>query len=172
MNHIFIPLLLLFVFGMGCRSSPTAKPASTSSPEMNTTGAPASNIVLLTATNNMPEYDRAFIETVEKRWYDLVDNNIVFSEYKTGHVTLKFQLYPDGRISSVRVVENTCGEALGLLCQKAVLDLAPYQPWSAEMRELYKKQGHDYREINFTFNYNTSDQPAWQWRNPRLKSVK
>ena len=51
----------------------------------------------------------------------------------------------------MKVLENTVTEKLALLCQKAVLDPAPYDQWPREMR---LKAGADFREIRFTFYYN------------------
>jgi hypothetical protein len=95
-------------------------------------------------------YDRAFIEAVQQRWDDLLES-ISFDGYRRGKVVLQFHLNYDGRIAEMRVVENNVGEMLGLLCQKAVLDPAPFDKWPREMRLIV---GQDYRQIQFTFYYN------------------
>jgi hypothetical protein len=95
-------------------------------------------------------YDAAFIEAVESRWFALLDQ-ISFDSYRHGKVELEFHLNYDGRITDMKVVQTTVGEMLGLLCQKAVLDPAPYDKWPQEMRLMMDK---DYREIRFTFYYN------------------
>lgn len=95
-------------------------------------------------------YDRAFIEAVSQRWYDLLDN-IKYDGYQAGKVVLQFHLNYDGRITDMKVAESTVGEMLGLLCQKAVLDPAPFEKWPREMRLMV---GSDSRPIQFTFYYN------------------
>jgi len=96
------------------------------------------------------QYDEEFIEAVQSRWYDLLDN-MSFDGYRRGKVVVQFHLNYDGRITDMSVVDNNVGELLGLLCQKAVLDPAPFEKWPADMRRMADK---DYREIRFTFYYN------------------
>jgi hypothetical protein len=94
-------------------------------------------------------YDAAFIEAVTQRWYDLLDSR-QFARDRSGKVILRFHLNYDGRISDMKVTENTVGDVLGYVCQKAVMDPAPYARWPTDMREMMDA---DYREITFTFYY-------------------
>ena len=94
-------------------------------------------------------YDAAFIEAVTQRWYDLLDSR-QFSMDRNGKVTLQFHLNYDGSIADMKVRENTVGDVLGYVCQKAVTDPAPFAPWPADMRRMV---GENYREITFTFYY-------------------
>ena len=94
-------------------------------------------------------YDEAFIASVTQRWYDLLDSR-QFAMDRTGKVTLRFHLNYDGSIADMEVLENTVGDVLGYVCQKAVTDPAPFSPWPGEMRRLI---GENYREITFTFYY-------------------
>ena len=94
-------------------------------------------------------YDAAFIAAVSQRWYDLLDSR-QFAMDRSGKVTLRFHLNYDGSIADMKVLENTVGDVLGYVCQKAVTDPAPFSPWPAEMRRLI---GENYREITFTFYY-------------------
>jgi hypothetical protein len=96
------------------------------------------------------QYDAEFINAVQSRWFDLLDN-MSYSGYRRGKVVVQFHLSYDGRISDMKVLDSDVGEVLGLLCQKAVLDPAPYDKWPREMRLMVDK---DYREIQFTFFYN------------------
>ncbi len=50
----------------------------------------------------------------------------------------------------MNMAENTVGEVLGLICQKAVLDPAPFASWPSDMRRTLG----DIRNIQFTFYYN------------------
>lgn len=95
-------------------------------------------------------YDAAFIAAVQKRWNDLLEQTAPDS-YRQGKVMLQFTLNYDGRITDLRVLESTVNETLSLLCQKSILDPAPFGNWTRDMRLMI---GKDYREIKFTFYYN------------------
>jgi len=95
------------------------------------------------------KYDAEFIRAVTQCWYDTLDNQ-QFAQDRSGKVTLHFRLHYDGRITDMSVLENTVGEMLCLICQKAVLDPAPYARWPSDMRRLI---GQDYRDLTFTFYY-------------------
>jgi hypothetical protein len=95
-------------------------------------------------------YDRAFIDAVSSRWYDLLDN-MSYDAYRSGRVVLQFTLNYKGQITNMKVLENTVTETLSLLCQKAVLDPAPFGEWPREMRLMVDD---DSRRITFTFYYN------------------
>jgi hypothetical protein len=94
-------------------------------------------------------YDLAFIRAVEQRWFDLLDST-AFAQ-RSGRVVLEFRLTSDGRITNLMEERNEVGEILGLLCQRAILDPAPYAPWPSDMRRVI---GANYREVTFTFYYN------------------
>jgi len=98
-------------------------------------------------------YDAAFIEAVQQRWYDLLDT-INFSFDRHGRVILQFHLNYDGTITDMKVEDDTVDGSMdgimGILCQRAVRDPAPYEKFPREMRLQMDK---DYREIQFTFFY-------------------
>ncbi len=95
-------------------------------------------------------YDAAFIQAVEQRWFDLLDN-MSYNGYRRGKVLVQFHLNYNGSISDLKVVEENVGLELSLMCQKAISDPAPYDKWPREMRLMVDK---DYREIQFAFYYN------------------
>ncbi len=94
-------------------------------------------------------YDAAFIQAVSQHWYDLLDSR-QFARDRSGKVVLRFHLNYDGSVSDMKVVQNTVGELLCYVCQKAVMDPAPFARWPSDMREIV---GANYREITFTFYY-------------------
>ena len=96
------------------------------------------------------EYDRAIIVAIQNRWFDLLDMR-GFGHERSGKVVVQFRLHYDGRVSEMRVEENTVDEMLSLLCQKAVLDPAPYGRWPSDMRRMI---GANHRDVRFTFYYN------------------
>jgi hypothetical protein len=96
------------------------------------------------------QYDAEFIEAVQSRWYDLLDN-MSYDGYRRGKVVVEFRLNYNGYITDMKVLDENVGLSLSLMCQKAVSDPAPYDKWPREMRLMVDK---DYRDITFTFYYN------------------
>lgn len=94
------------------------------------------------------DYDERFKETVEQNWWNLLDSQR-FAMDRTGRVVLLFRLNYDGSISVLRVGENDVGDLLGYVCEKAILDGAPYERWTEDMR---LRLG-DYIDVQFTFDY-------------------
>jgi membrane protein involved in colicin uptake len=94
-------------------------------------------------------YDQALVEAVTQRWYDLLDSQ-QFAMDRSGKVTLRFHLNYDGTITDMSVLQNTVGDLLGYVCQKAISDPAPFARWPTDMRQMV---GENYREITFTFYY-------------------
>ncbi len=94
-------------------------------------------------------YDAALIDAIAQRWYSLLDAQNYASDSR-GKVVLQFGLHYDGRVTDMNVAENSAGEVLGLICQKAVLDNAPFAAWPSDMRRTLG----DIRHIQFTFYYN------------------
>ena len=92
-------------------------------------------------------YDREFIAAVQQRWYQLLEaRNTV-----PGKVVVEFRLNYDGRITDLKVVENTTQSSLlELICSGAIADPSPYRKWPTEMRREMKT---DSREVRFTFYY-------------------
>lgn len=94
-------------------------------------------------------YDAAIIAAIQQRWFDLLDQND-YTRGRTGKVVLDFRLMEDGRITVMTVSDNDVGELLGLVCQRAVLDPAPYAPWPSDMKKMLRS---NYRDVRFTFYY-------------------
>jgi hypothetical protein len=94
------------------------------------------------------DYDERFVEAVCRNWYNLLDSQ-KFALDRTGKVVLTFRLNYDGTISQMRFSENSVGDLLGYVCEKAVLDGAPYETWTEDMR---LKLGN-YSDVQFTFDY-------------------
>lgn len=95
------------------------------------------------------EYDRLFIAAVEQTWHQLLDDHR--GNQRSGRVVIDFKLNSDGRITEMRMADNDAGEIYGMICQRAILDPAPYQKWPPDM---LRTIGSNTREIRFTFYYN------------------
>ena len=94
-------------------------------------------------------YDRAIIEAVSQRWYDLLDSQ-QFASDRTGKVTVTFHLNPDGTATEMKIASNTVGDLLGYVCQAAIEQASPFGKWPPDMRRMV---GANFREITFTFYY-------------------
>lgn len=93
-------------------------------------------------------YDRAVIEAISQRWYDLLDRQ-QFAMDRTGKVTIYFHLNPDGSVTESKITANTVGDIYGYLCLEAIEQSAPFGKWPSDMRLKFGT----YREITFTFYY-------------------
>jgi hypothetical protein len=93
-------------------------------------------------------YDSALVDAISQRWFALLDEH-QYSSDSVGKVVLQFRLHYDGRITDMKEAENTTSQMLGILCQKAVLDPAPFAAWPSDMRRTLG----DTRNIQFTFFY-------------------
>lgn len=94
-------------------------------------------------------YDAAFIAAVQDRWYTILDAYPY--SLRSGKVVLQFKLLPDGRITDLKVQEDTVGELQSLFCQRAIKEPSPYAPWPSDMRRMI---GDNSRDVTFTFYYN------------------
>ena len=93
------------------------------------------------------DYDREFISAVQQRWYELLEGRNTVP----GKIVLEFRLNYDGRITDLKLVENTTQDfMLELICKGAIADPAPYRQWPTEMRREMKT---DSREVRFSFYY-------------------
>ena len=100
-------------------------------------------------------YDRAIVEAVQQRWYDLLDSQ-KFALDRTGKVTVEFHLNPDGTVTESKIVHlegdqgTRVGELLEYVCQEAIEQAAPFGKWPPDMLRMV---GANYRKITFTFYY-------------------
>jgi hypothetical protein len=93
-------------------------------------------------------YDYALVQAVQQSWYTLLDEQRYASDYR-GKVVLQFRLHHDGKITEMRVAENTAGPIPGLICETAVDKPQPFQEFPPHLRRMVG----DTREIQFTFYY-------------------
>ena len=94
-------------------------------------------------------YDRRIVDAVTSQWWNLLDSK-QFSRDRTGQVTVQFKLLPSGRIEDLRVIDQNVGDLLTYVCESAIRDTAPYDPWPSDLRRFL---GTDEREVTFVFYY-------------------
>jgi hypothetical protein len=97
-------------------------------------------------------YDSRLCKKVRDHWHELVMP--LSPSSAKGSVTIKFHLLPDGRVIALQTVRTTSDDAVTLLCQKSILDCVPFERWPPEMLD---SMVTDYREIQFNFDYETSE---------------
>ena len=88
------------------------------------------------------------IFAVQSRWYAVLNEKRM--DVHAGTVVLQFDLRADGSVANMVVKENSAGFDLGLYCEKAVVESAPFAPLPESLQRLI---GSDAREIIFTFYY-------------------
>lgn len=93
-------------------------------------------------------YDEKLVAAVSRRWHLSLQDKFFFD--RRGSVVVEFLLKQDGSVENARIIEESVGPVLAAACLNAVVDCAPYEPFTKEMRELL---GGKPREIRFTFFY-------------------
>jgi len=93
-------------------------------------------------------YDKALVDAITQRWYDLLDHE-QFALDRSGIVVIEFTLHYDGRVSDVLIDKTTVGETLAYACRSAITEPAPYAAWPRDMR----LQMGDTRRVTFAFSY-------------------
>jgi hypothetical protein len=96
------------------------------------------------------DYDSAIIGEVQNRWYALLDSKNYAGE-ANGKLSLEFRLHQNGQVTDLKVKEQSVDEIYSIICQRAILDNAPYEKWPPDMRRMIRE---DYRDVTFTFYYN------------------
>lgn len=93
-------------------------------------------------------HDVALIRTIQQRWLDRLDDSGI--RHRSGKVVVSFREYCDGHIADLRVKEIPSDAVLTYLCRQTVLETAPHPLWPAAY---LRRVGQNYREMQFTFNY-------------------
>ena len=94
------------------------------------------------------KYDKEVIRAVQSHWYALIEQNRLYE--RAGVVHLRFDMLADGSVKNLEVKENSAGQILGLFCEKAIVDSAPFRPLPDQLRVLI---GNEPRDVNFSFYY-------------------
>lgn len=94
------------------------------------------------------EYDKKVVKKIQKRWYEMIDHYGIYNN--TAVVTVSFDLHADGLVDKVKITDNSGGQILGMFCEKAVVESAPFDPWPEKAVAV---AGKDPRQCTFTFYY-------------------
>jgi len=128
-----------------------ARKAHLSAMGVSRTGAAAFNV----EESPFAAYDSKIFKTVQSRWENLINH---FGRYdQVGTVTMHFYLMADGTLKKdpagntvMEITNNSGGRIMALLCEKAIVESALFDPFPDNLRAL---AGKEPREAMFTFYY-------------------
>ena len=130
------PVLLALAL-IGC----STRPAAIEEMEQNT-------VSLDVPETPFSSYDAQFFSAVERRWHSLLGSSAF--KHRPGKVIIDFVLRHDGKVTDLKVRENEVDEIFALICQRSILDPAPYPHWTDDMR---LRVGANRRTMSITFHY-------------------
>ncbi|MEW6305550.1 MAG: sulfatase-like hydrolase/transferase [Verrucomicrobiota bacterium] len=110
---------------------------------------PAGGIVVSIAANESTggTHDMMAVAAVRERWNLLRGTRPDPQPF--GRATVAFRLHADGRVSNVRMEENSLGDQYRSLCEDAV-STASFRSWPADLRRRLDK---DHRDLRITFTW-------------------
>jgi hypothetical protein len=96
----------------------------------------------------MPQgaYSKKMFAEIGRYWTQLLDRR--YADGQPGRARLNFTLYPTGRVDHLKIAQNSASPILGELCQTAVLQCAPFDPWPEDLKLI----GGDHLDISIDFN--------------------
>ena len=97
----------------------------------------------------LDDYDKRLIKSINNRWEQIISSSVVSQE--VGSVVVTFNLWENGEVTNVQVERSTVDSIFSIKCERAITELAPYDPWPDKMKEII---GSDRRLVRFTFKYN------------------
>ena len=106
-------------------------------------------VTLDTKGSPLGEYDARLVAIIQQHWYDLIERHGNAPDH-IGRVVVQFHLNDNGSISDAKVLESDVGDLLSYLCQAAIQDPSPFDPWPTDMKRMIDAR---YREVTFTFYY-------------------
>jgi hypothetical protein len=93
------------------------------------------------------EYEQQFYAAVQTGWYQEIE---FFQPIDTStRVQVRFTLYADGRVESVKAVQTSASEIATFICETAITKRSPFRPWTKEMVQVFGQQ----RTLHVVFHY-------------------
>ena len=108
----------------------------------------SSKEIILGNSKNTSPYDLQLITSINNHWSKLLKK---FTGTEKGRVDITFKLWPNGEVTDFEALRSTLGSIYILQCERAIREIAPFAPWSSNLKKEYK--GKDYRDITMTFHY-------------------
>jgi hypothetical protein len=98
--------------------------------------------------NSYSEYLQRLIECVQEQWDKILEPSSLYPE-RGSRVQVKFRLNSEGKIAEIVSVTGTGNRDAESACVSAIVEPAPYGPWSADMITTLGKE----QELTFVFYY-------------------
>ncbi|MGF0068373.1 hypothetical protein [Candidatus Spyradosoma sp. SGI.093] len=83
------------------------------------------------------DYTQRMLEAIQAAWYLACERSSVRAR---GTVVVRFTLCADGTLKGSEVVHSSAPELAAYACRDAVESRAPYEPWGAEMTEMFGEE--------------------------------
>jgi len=94
-------------------------------------------------------YDRNVIRRIQARWFELLGRHKTDQSEEV--VSIQFELLSDGSVMNLELSNtNAVPESLVDLCERAIIESAPFDPWPDDLRKL---AGEEPRKATLTFYY-------------------
>ena len=122
-------------------------PASAAPVPANRTKASA--VVVAPNATPFPDYDKRVAQSVYDRWLLLLKGEPELPPW--GEMVVEFNLTAEGYVFGWRTASVDMPPRVQDLCKRAILQLAPFPKWPAEMR---RTVGSDVRAVRFIFHLN------------------
>jgi len=92
------------------------------------------------------DYDARMFSAISIAWF----RQIKLRSWSASKVIVCFNLFHDGRIEDLTILETKSATILKYFCREAIEGPAPFEPWTKNMR---KELGNGPRRCRITFNY-------------------
>lgn len=99
--------------------------------------------------STLGDYQQKMLEAISTQWHALARDYNFAADDIGSEVKIVFTLLPDGRIDSLKIVENTASKGASLICEDAIRSRAPFGEWTKEMLNILSSK----EEVIFTFYY-------------------
>jgi outer membrane biosynthesis protein TonB len=132
------------------RKSPeTPKPSLESKPSRPRTVAEAKQLYYKSLQDKslFGDYDARLIAAIQTRWNQILDQGYLT---QAGEVVVTFNLWEDGKITSVKVESSETSPLNTVKCEQAVKEASPFEPWPKKMHD---EIGSDRRFVCFRFYF-------------------
>ena len=131
------------------RARPRLAPELIAGPLMRSHGSTSrrGSLAIDATFGEFGEYEQQFYAAVQTGWYQEIE---FFQPIDTStRVQVRFTLYADGRVESVKAVQTSASEIATFICETAITKRSPFRPWTKEMVQVFGQQ----RTLHVVFHY-------------------
>ena len=131
------------------RARPRLAPELIAGPLMRSHGSTSrrGSLAIDATFSEFGEYEQQFYAAVQTGWYQEIE---FFQPIDTStRVQVRFTLYADGRVESVKAVQTSASEIATFICETAITKRSPFRPWTKEMVQVFGQQ----RTLHVVFHY-------------------